>query len=75
MRFIRPLPELICPMLYVFSPVKTSVALLLCVMNRAEIIGALRVQALHCAAGLRWRVIAYPFNVGRPGFSKRVVAA
>ena len=63
-------------MLYVFCPVKTSVALLLFVMNRAEIIGALRVQALvTLCRGLQWRVAAYPFNVGRPGFSKRVVAA
>ena len=51
MRFIRPLPELICPMLYVLSPVKTRVALLLFVMNRAEIIRALRMKALNCAGG------------------------
>jgi hypothetical protein len=46
MRFIGPRPVLNCPVLCVFSPVETSVALLLFVMNGAEIIRALRVQAL-----------------------------
>ncbi len=75
MRYIRPLPKMMFPVLRIISPVNTNIALYLLVMNSAEIIPALCVTKLHCEMQLLLLTFAHPFNVGRVGFGKRVVAA